>query len=92
MSRYIGSTGVEIIDEERDNQHKHGYTPNHDAQHGVRDLLNASVAYMEADPDVGPWPWDVSEFKPTDRLTNLAKAGALIAAAIDLLLLAESEA
>ncbi len=33
--------------------------------------------------DISLWPWDATHWKPTDRRTNLVKAGALILAEID---------
>jgi len=29
------------------------------------------------------WPWDIEDFKPKSRISNLVRAGALIAAEID---------
>lgn len=91
MPRYTAQDGAGVIAEERANQIARGYTAAHDAQHGVQQMVDAALAYTQGEADFGPWPWDEESFNPTDRLTNLAKAGALIASAIDLLLLAGSE-
>jgi len=90
-------TGVELIAEERQRQiEAEGFTKEHDAEHKNGELAKAAICY--ADPDVyyhqenrylkfrkpnDFWPWDVRWFKPTDRIRDLVKAGALIAAEID---------
>ncbi|WNO27855.1 hypothetical protein SEA_HUWBERT_106 [Microbacterium phage Huwbert] len=42
--------------------------------------------------DAGAWPWGRNQYKPKDLLRNLERSGALIAAAIDAILLEESKA
>ena len=83
-------TGIELIAAERERQIKEeGWTPEHDAQHTGDELARAAVCYALPDriPDTIPlvWPWAEEWFKPTpgDRIRELTKAGALIAAEID---------
>lgn len=91
-------TGIEIISDERQRQlDEEGWTPEHDSQHSDGELAIASACYAmaERERDIeefgingGPlifWPWDDKWWKPTpnDRIRELAKSGALIAAEID---------
>lgn len=87
-------TGIEIIAEERHRQiSKEGWTAEHDATHenGEMALAAATYALPESERRCGVcphpvhWPWGLSWWKPTpeDRVRELAKAGALIAAEID---------
>lgn len=90
-----GSAGVDLIAAERARQiDTLGWTPEHDAQHPAGML--ACAAAMYALPDhrrpmpraTGVpllWPWAHDHWKPTpdDRLHELARAGALIAAEMD---------
>lgn len=76
-----------------------GWTPEHDDQHRHAEMLLAAICYAETakglqyghrldgirefvvDPK---WPWKPFWFKPSeDKIRNLVKAGALIAAEID---------
>lgn len=78
------STGAELIAAERQRQiDVEGWTPEHDAGYRNDDLTNAARAYLEQSPRV--WPWALFHYKPTpdDRVRELTKAGALIAAEID---------
>lgn len=81
-------TGAEMIATERTRQIKvESYTIEHDAHHHPETLVRAAIAYLMA-ADGNPaewWPWDASAFKPGDRRRELIKAGALIAAALDVL-------
>ena len=90
-------TGIELIAEERQRQiEKEGWTPEHDDQHNTGDLAHAAAAYASAElyrrtasegydntPHI--WPFERKWWKPTpdDRIRELQKAGALIAAEID---------
>lgn len=84
-------TGIEIIAEERQRQIEvEGLTPNHDNEHAIGEMANAASCYAMI-PALRPasfppahWPW-LDGWKPTpdDRIRELAKAGALIAAEID---------
>lgn len=67
-----------------------GWTPEHDDEHEGNELLQAAVWYLDngAEFDFGlslpPWPWEPAAWKPSDdRVRQLVKAGALIAAEID---------
>lgn len=90
-------TGIELIAEERQRQiEKEGWTPEHDDQHNTGDLALAASAYAFAELyrqttsegyDTTPhiWPFGRERWKPTpnDRIRELQKSGALIAAEID---------
>ena len=88
-------TGIQLISEERQRQvEKEGWTPEHDDQHFCDELATAGAVYALPErqresqwPKSTPklWPWDSEWYKPTpdDRIKELAKAGALIAAEID---------
>lgn len=88
--------GAERIAAERQRQIEvEGYDAAHD--HGCDDdLATAAACYamLPGDRDIGPisipalWPWNRGFWKPTpdDRIRELEKAGALIAAAIDAIL------
>ena len=91
------STGIELIAEERERQvTQEGWTPEHDDQHVHGEMAAAAACYaaetyspkpaLNANPLSGVashWPWDWSWWKPSGRIRNLVKAGALIAAEID---------
>jgi hypothetical protein len=89
-------TGAELIADERKRQiETEGWTPEHDDQHAAGEIADAASCYLMDsgtfdDPPAdegdipGWWPWDVGWWKPSkDRVRNLVKAGALIAAEID---------
>ena len=92
-------TGAELITRERKRQIEKGFTIEHDSQHSIVEILSAAIAYAMASSRVsksldtddvlasaaGCWPWEPEGFKPTTPIKDLSKAGALIAAAIDLL-------
>ncbi|MBK5248105.1 MAG: hypothetical protein JJE50_01525 [Actinomycetales bacterium] len=88
------SAGVELIAAERRRQvEAEGWTVDHDAAHGPDDLALAAVCYAMPERvrgrDILPaWPWTPAYWKPTpdDRVRELVKAGALIAAEIDRLI------
>lgn len=89
------STGTELIAAERQRQiDAEGWTPEHDRDHVGDHLARAAVCYATpADMRSyrsgftvpGFWPWEARFWKPTpdDRVRELVKAGALIAAEID---------
>lgn len=97
QNRDMKKTGIELIAEERQRQiEKEGWTPEHDAHHDTGDLALAAAAYASAElyrrttsegcdntPHI--WPFEREWWKPTpnDRIRELQKAGALIAAEID---------
>lgn len=86
-------SGVELIAAERRRQiEKEGWTADHDEMHGGHQLALAAVCYalppharlFRAFSDAPHlWPWEEEWWKPADRIKELAKAGALIAAEID---------
>jgi hypothetical protein len=75
--------GSQLIAAERQRQIEiEGWSSRHDEAHARGEILCAAMCYLTASP-VG-WPWEVCWWKPSsDRIRNLAKAGALIAAEID---------
>lgn len=91
--------GIELIAEERQRQKDvEGWTAEHDAQHKEGELANAAAYYAMTedmicfidgswgnDMHLHIWPFDLSWLKttPDDRIKQLSKAGALIAAEID---------
>lgn len=81
--------GVTLIAHERARQiSQEGWTPEHDDGH-ANDLVLAAIAYcyegirQEHPMALAVWPWDEEWWKPSDRIRNLEKAGALIAAELD---------
>ncbi len=90
-------TGVELIADERLRQiTQEGYSEQHDDDHFDDALPLAAVCYalpdryqalMSSDGDrertPSAWPWLGRDWKPADRIRDLQRAGALIAAAID---------
>lgn len=92
-------TGVELIAEERKRQiEKEGWTEEHDSEHNREELSILAMLYacpVKYRHMLNPrsWfktmDWSFSWWKPTDRIKELQKAGALIAAEIDRLKQAE---
>lgn len=92
-------TGIEIIAQERLEQiEKHLFTAQNDSEYTSNELIRCAICYLMADNlDLtqnedgenlivsGYWPWAVKWWKPApkNRIKELAKAGALIAAEID---------
>ena len=92
-------TGIELIAEERKRQIEvEGWTEEHDAEHTNEALAMAAVCYAipsvlrmySYNPLIKAripeyWPWDKESWKPSpeNRIKELIKAGALIAAEID---------
>lgn len=80
--------GAALIKEERCRQiTQEGYDQAHDKLESVDALTMAGASYAIADMDRKEseawWPWSFDMYKPKERLRNLVRAGALIAAAID---------
>lgn len=91
------STGVDLISMERQRQVKvEKWTDEHDDQHTGGDLALAAACYatpagerhLARDHVPAKWPWPSNAWKPspTNRIRELVKAGALIAAEIDRIL------
>lgn len=87
-------TGIQLIAEERQRQiDVEGWTAEHDREHVCGELTDAAVCYAirgywrtRYDSFLKTvWPWDIEWWKPSqdNRIKELAKAGALIAAEID---------
>lgn len=92
-------TGIELIAEERQRQiEKEGWTAEHDSWHEDGSLAKAAACYANPLYDEVKntnrvlfgekqipeyWPFDEEWWKPKDRLSDLIRAGALIAAEID---------
>jgi len=90
--------GTELITEERKRQvEKEGFDLEHDNEHFCGEMAMAAACYCLAEdlrnnednrkalPILRWWKWDKSWWKPTpdNRIKELVKAGALIAAEID---------
>lgn len=100
-----GMNGIELIIDERQRQIEvEGWTPEHDDEHICDEMARAAACYAMSEEhrdydvrglvvDYSPtgWPWADEWWKPTpdDRIRELVKAGALIAAEIDRLLRAQ---
>jgi hypothetical protein len=84
-------TGAELISAERRRQiDAEGYDAAHDDEHENAELVAAAIWYADNGCafDLGltlpPWPFLAAEWKASDdRVNQLVKAGALIAAEID---------
>lgn len=87
-------TGIELITEERRRQiAEEGWDEAHDDNHQPQDALACAGASYALPQRLRPvlgrvptsWPWDSEWWKPTpdNRVRELVKAGALIAAEID---------
>ncbi len=84
--------GTELIAQERQRQiDVEGFTPEQDKKYLNGELVQAAACYaVNGDYDYPPdkedysWPFSAQWWKPsTDRIKNLVRAGALIAAEID---------
>ena len=82
--------GVLLIAMERQRQVvEEGWTPDHDDQHKHGEMCAAAAVYAFTPKQRFQvhasqfWPWDMAWFKPGNRIRELQKAGALIAAEID---------
>lgn len=88
--------GVDLIAAERQRQLAvEGWTAVHDAHHEPNELAMAAASYALPDYErefvssghqvPRTWPWEEAAWKPSpdDRVRELVKAGALIAAEID---------
>lgn len=94
--------GLDFIKEERDRQIlREGWSSEHDDNHTSNEMARAASVYAmnkgarefmcQGNPDISIrellWDWDDEFYKPSEnRIKELSKAGALIAAEIDRLL------
>ena len=87
-------TGTELLADERARQISgEGWSAKHDDSHVDGEMIDAGLSYIYASINLGntamqkpprEWPWAANWWKPADnRVRNLVKAGALIAAEID---------
>ena len=88
IEKKMKSKGIELIAAERQRQiEEEGYDAIHDYNEMLDNFATGAVAYALHDINPGEaktwWCWDEKLYKPKDRLRNLVRAGALIAAAID---------
>jgi hypothetical protein len=81
--------GVARIATERRRQVEiESWTIEHDDEHRNGEMALAAACYAHPSLSRQPivalcWPWDMSWWKPSDRIHELEKAGALIAAEIE---------
>lgn len=86
-------TGIQLITEERKRQVEvEGWTADHDYQHDEQEIRKAAVWYAMSEYEREAylmsgetlWMWEQKWFKPApNKIGELIKAGALIAAEID---------
>jgi hypothetical protein len=85
-------TGIELIAAERKRQiAEEGFAAEHDDQGSKGEFVKAAICYLyPGDENITKWkrifwPWDDKWWKPTpgNRIRDLEKAGALVAAEID---------
>lgn len=92
------SKGIELISEERKRQIEvEGWTAEHDAKHVCGELSDAAMCYCMREywrrrlPIELIFPFSPEWFKSDNRIRELSKAGALIAAEIDRLQFIEEQ-
>lgn len=87
MPGHVDNGALQITIERRRQIVVEGYDKAHDHLESVDALSMAAASYAIVDMDEQQskawWPWQSVHYKPKDRLRNLVRAGALIAAAID---------
>lgn len=90
----FSTTGSQLIAVERERQiTSENWSPEHDDKHDGGELVAAAVTYALETTYDGPavtgtwfkkfWCFDDSWFKPKDKIRDLVRAGALLAAEID---------
>lgn len=82
--------GVDLIAEERRRQIEiEGYDAEYDSHDSPYNLVAAAISYAmyDVNPEAAQtvWPWESKYFKPKDSQRNYVRAGALMAAALDLM-------
>ena len=81
--------GIDYIADERNRQFfdEAQITYEKDDTYTKGQLVDAAICYAESDMGLigitKNWPWDRKWWKPTNRIRDLSKAGALIASEID---------
>ena len=86
-------SGIHLITDERERQiNEELWDSGHDDEHDEEEIAFAAVCYamptsarkMNSNGDAPYyWPWDSYYWKPSNRIRDLVKAAALIAAEID---------
>ncbi len=88
-------TGVGLIEQERQRQiEREGWGAAHDDTHSNGEMARAAACYVMhgiRTKHRPRWPWGREWWKPKDRIRDLVRAGALIAAEIDRLLRTEQK-
>lgn len=80
----VSDGATRIVAERRRQIASEGYSLEHDREQGAWELAGAAKAYLTGSPE--SWPWSPDSLKLSGDISrNLEKAGALIAAAIDVL-------
>ena len=78
-----------MLAERREQIERFGFDREHDAQWRQGELVAAAIVYATQPgdkkdaPPPALWPWDDRWWKPKTRVQNLIRAGALIAAELD---------
>ncbi|MBA7536791.1 hypothetical protein ES705_29056 [subsurface metagenome] len=95
--------GIELIADERERQlYEKGFDAKHDSKHSNAELTHAAVCYAinpamrevlfnHKIPELWPFADKLYKPNPLNRVRELQKAGALIAAEIDRLLMAKKK-
>jgi hypothetical protein len=96
LDAWKASAGARLIAAERQRQIEiEHYTSDRDDAMKFGELALAATCYLlyetTAEFSWDRWPWDRKQFKPKNKLTNLVRAAALIAAEIDRLQRAAKE-
>lgn len=85
--RGVRSGWGQIADERVRQLDAEGYRAEHDDEHDGGELARCAAGFLGAEgpdaPKPADWPFGCCDWKPKDRIRNLVRAGALIAAEID---------
>ena len=76
---------IQIINERARQINEEKWSDEHDDKHTRKELVMAAICYLKPQWFMHLWPWEQEWWKPSpnDRVRELVKAGALIAAEID---------
>lgn len=90
ITEFESTFGIELIRRERIRQIEiEGFTPEKDVKNREKgEMLTAAACYLLANNNefvIKNWPFDFHWWKPSTSKNNLIKAGALIAAELDLM-------